>query len=165
MPAAPLALNLSPGPDLISILSRSIAHGRRVGLPSAAGVCTGAFVRVLAASVGLSAILATSATAFTVVKYVGAAYLIYRGIKSLRSAGSTFGSARDTEQHVSLWRAFRKGVLIDVLNPKVSLMRRGGTPMALSRAFWLIPMGDRLVAHALHFASASREDRPVPGLD
>lgn len=119
--SAALALNLSPSPDLIYILSRSIAHGRRVGLASAAGVCTGAFVHVLAASVGLSAILATSATAFTVVKYVGAAYLIYLGVKSLRSAGSTFGSARDTEQDVSLWRAFRQGVLIDVLNPKVAV--------------------------------------------
>lgn len=119
--SAALALNLSPGPDLIYILSRSIAHGRRVGLASAAGVWTGAFVHVLAASIGLSAILATSATAFAVVKYVGAAYLIYLGVKSLRSAGATFSSARDTETDVSLWRAFRQGVLIDVLNPKVAV--------------------------------------------
>jgi RhtB (resistance to homoserine/threonine) family protein len=119
--SAALALNLSPGPDLIYILSRSIAHGRRVGLASVAGVCTGAFVHVLAASIGLSAILATSATAFTLVKYVGAAYLIYMGVKSLRSAGAEFSSAKDTETDVSLWRAFRQGVLIDVLNPKVAV--------------------------------------------
>ncbi|MEZ5636853.1 MAG: LysE family translocator [Burkholderiaceae bacterium] len=119
--SAALALNLSPGPDLIYILSRSIAHGRRVGLASAAGVCTGAFVHVLAASIGLSAILSTSATAFTVVKYLGAAYLIYLGIQSLRSAGATFNVAKDSETDVSLWKAFRQGVLIDVLNPKVAV--------------------------------------------
>lgn len=119
--SAALALNVSPGPDLIYILSRSVAHGRRVGLASAAGVCTGAFVHVLAASVGLSAILATSATAFTVVKYLGAAYLIYLGIKSLRSAGASFASNSETESSVSLWQAFRQGVLIDVLNPKVAI--------------------------------------------
>jgi RhtB (resistance to homoserine/threonine) family protein len=119
--SAALALNLSPGPDLIYILSRSIAHGRRVGLASVAGVCTGAFVHVVAASIGLSAVLATSATAFTIVKYVGAAYLIYLGVKSLRSAGATFVSANGTELDRSLWRAFRQGVLIDVLNPKVAV--------------------------------------------
>jgi RhtB (resistance to homoserine/threonine) family protein len=119
--SAALALNLSPGPDLIYVLSRSIAHGRRVGLASAAGVWTGAFVHVLAASIGLSAILATSATAFAIVKYVGAAYLVYLGVKSLRSAGATFSLARDNETKVSLWKAFRQGVLIDVLNPKVAV--------------------------------------------
>lgn len=119
--SAALALNVSPGPDLIYILSRSVAHGRRVGLASAAGVCTGAFVHVLAVSLGLSAILATSATAFTVVKYVGAAYLIYLGIKSLRSAGATFTASTEAPKSISLWQAFRQGVLIDVLNPKVAI--------------------------------------------
>jgi RhtB (resistance to homoserine/threonine) family protein len=119
--SAAVALNLSPGPDLIYVLSRTIAHGRRVGLASAAEVWIGAFVHVLAASVGLSAILATSATAFAVVKYVGAAYLIYLGVKSLRAAGATFNLAKDTEADISLWRAFRQGVLIDVLNPKVAV--------------------------------------------
>lgn len=119
--SAALALNLSPGPDLIYILSRSIADGRRVGLASAAGVCTGAFVHVLAASLGLSAILATSATAFAAVKYVGAAYLVYLGIQSLRSAGATWRSAGSPGKDVSPWAAFRQGVLIDVLNPKVAV--------------------------------------------
>lgn len=119
--SAAVALNVSPGPDLIYILSRSVAHGRKVGLASAAGVCTGAFVHVLAVSVGLSAVLATSATAFTIVKYLGAAYLIYLGIKSLRSAGASFGSTAEARSSVSAWQAFRQGVLIDVLNPKVAI--------------------------------------------
>jgi threonine/homoserine/homoserine lactone efflux protein len=77
------------------------------------------FVHVLAASSGLSAILATSATAFAVVKYIGAAYLVYLGVKSLRFAGATFSMVRGTEMDVSLWKAFRHGVLIDVLSPRV----------------------------------------------
>ena len=152
--SAALALNLSPGPDLIYILSRSIAHGSRVGLASSAGVCTGAFVHVLAASVGLSAILTTSATAFTLVKYVGAVYLIYLGFKSLRSAGAIFGSTRDTETNVSLWRAFRQGVLIDVLNPKVAVFFIAFLPQFVrtghgSEALQLVMLGTLVICVAI----------------
>ena len=152
--SAALALNLSPGPDLIYILSRSIAHGRRVGLASAAGVCTGTFVHVLAASIGLSAILATSTTAFTVVKYVGAAYLIYLGVKSLRSAGATFSSAKHTETDVSLWRAFRQGVLIDVLNPKVAVFFMAFLPQFVrpghgSESLQLVMLGTLVICVAI----------------
>jgi RhtB (resistance to homoserine/threonine) family protein len=152
--SAALALNLSPGPDLIYILSRSIAHGRRVGLASAAGVCTGAFVHVLAAAVGLSAILATSATAFTVVKYIGAAYLIYLGIKSLSSAGATFNSVKDNETNVSLWKAFRQGVLIDVLNPKVAVFFMAFLPQFVrpdhgSQTLQLVVLGTLVICVAI----------------
>lgn len=152
--SAALALNLSPGPDLIYILSRTIAHGRRVGLASTAGVCTGAFVHVLAASIGLSAILATSETAFMVVKYVGAAYLIYLGVKSLRSVGATFNSARDTETGVSLWRAFRQGVLIDVLNPKVAMFFMAFLPQFVrpghgSESIQLVMLGTLVIGVAI----------------
>lgn len=119
---AALALNISPGPDLIYILSRTIAQGTKVGLASAAGVCSGAFVHVLAAAFGLSAILTTSAFAFTVVKYAGAAYLIYLGFQALRSRGTSIDLSLGKEaSSVSPWRAFRQGVLIDVLNPKVAV--------------------------------------------
>jgi RhtB (resistance to homoserine/threonine) family protein len=118
---AAVALNISPGPDLLYILSRTVAQGRRVGLASAAGVCTGAFVHVVAAALGLSAILATSAGAFNLVKYVGAAYLIYLGLKALRSAGTSFTPHAAPVPRVSAALAFRQGVLIDVLNPKVAI--------------------------------------------
>jgi threonine/homoserine/homoserine lactone efflux protein len=92
---AALALNLSPGPDLMYVLSRTVAQGTRVGLASAAGVSTGALVHVAAASVGLSALLATSAAAFSVVKYVGAAYLVYLGVQALRSKGSALQTSSE----------------------------------------------------------------------
>jgi RhtB (resistance to homoserine/threonine) family protein len=118
---AALALNLSPGPDLMYVLSRTVAQGTRVGLASAAGVSTGALVHVAAASVGLSALLATSAAAFSVVKYVGAAYLVYLGVQALRSKGSALQPSERKIAVVKPWQAFRQGVLVDVLNPKVAI--------------------------------------------
>ncbi|RKZ71217.1 MAG: LysE family translocator [Gammaproteobacteria bacterium] len=119
--SAALALNISPGPDLIYILSRTIAQGSKVGLASAAGVCTGAFVHVLAVAFGLSAILMTSAIAFTVVKYLGAAYLVYLGIQALCSRGTTFERPSAKVAKVTTFQAYRQGVLVDVLNPKVAI--------------------------------------------
>lgn len=117
-----VALNLSPGPDLVYILSRTIAQGRRVGLASTAGVCSGAVVHVLAAACGLSAILAASATAFSAVKYIGAAYLVYLGVQALRSPGASldFAAAGETAA-VTPWQAYRQGVLVDLLNPKAAI--------------------------------------------
>ena len=80
---ASLLLCLSPGPDMIYLLSRCVAQGRRAGVVAALGINTGGWVHLIAAVTGLSAILATSATAFTVVKWVGAAYLVYLGVRIL----------------------------------------------------------------------------------
>ncbi len=119
--SAALALNLAPGPDLMYVLSRTVAQGTRVGLASAAGVSTGALVHVAAASLGLSAILATSALAFAVVKYVGACYLLYLGIQALRSPGTQFIGHEGRNKTVHPWQAFRQGIFVDVLNPKVAI--------------------------------------------
>lgn len=119
--SAALALNLAPGPDLIYILSRTIAQGRSIGIASSLGVCSGALVHVIAAALGLSAILAASATAFSVVKYVGAAYLLYLGIQSFRSAGASLDVEKSDAPAVSPWQAFRQGMLVDILNPKVAI--------------------------------------------
>src|SRR5215475_7578890 len=81
--AAAVALLVVPGPAVIFIVTRSVTHGRTGGLVSVLGVHTGSVVHVAAAALGVSALLATSATAFSVVKYVGAAYLIYLGVKTL----------------------------------------------------------------------------------
>lgn len=119
---AAVVLNVSPGPDLIYILSRTIAQGTKVGLASAAGVCSGAVVHVLAAAFGLSALLAASAAAFAVVKYVGAGYLLYLGVQALRSSGSTFDlTTAQAAPTVTPWLAYRQGVLVDVLNPKAAI--------------------------------------------
>lgn len=118
--SAALALNLAPGPDLMYVLSRTVAQGTRVGLASAAGVSTGALVHVAAASLGVSAILATSALAFALVKYVGAVYLLFLGVQALRSKGTRFDHLNDSGSG-SPWQAYRQGVLVDVLNPKVAI--------------------------------------------
>lgn len=119
--SAAIAINISPGPDLIYILSKTIAQGRKIGIASSLGVCSGALVHVFAAAFGLSAILATSAIAFSAVKYVGAAYLIYLGIQALRSKGSTFDMPVKNEVKITAWKAFRQGALADILNPKVAI--------------------------------------------
>lgn len=123
---ASLALCVMPGPDFAYILGRALAQGRRAGLISALGISAGASGHVMAAALGLSAFLAASAEAFMVLKYVGAAYLIYLGVQSFREAGRdrSKGSAgaAGTETPVRRdRRLFLQGVLTDLLNPKVAL--------------------------------------------
>jgi RhtB (resistance to homoserine/threonine) family protein len=119
--SAALAINVSPGPDLLYILSKTIAGGRKVGVASSLGVCAGAMVHVFAAALGLSAILATSAMAFSVVKYAGAAYLIYLGIRAFRSKGAIFDGIDVQKEKTTPWQAFKQGALVDILNPKVAI--------------------------------------------
>lgn len=118
---AALALNISPGPDLIYVISRTIAQGTKVGLASAAGLWTGAFIHVIAVAFGLSTILMTSAKTFTAIKYVGAAYLAYLGVQALRSKGLNFAPPSSKEPNVTIAQAYRQGILVDVLNPKVAI--------------------------------------------
>lgn len=158
--SAALALNLSPGPDLFFVLSRTLAGGRRVGLASACGVCSGAVVHVAAAALGISAILATSALAFAVVKYVGAAYLLYLGIQILRSAGSA--SLLDVKggPKTSAWQAYRQGVLVDILNPKVAIFFMAFLPQFVrpdhgSIAVQLLLLGVLVVMVAIVVESAA----------
>ncbi|NOY44675.1 MAG: LysE family translocator [Deltaproteobacteria bacterium] len=122
--SAALAINVSPGPDLIYILSNTLAGGRKVGIASSLGVCSGALVHVLAAALGLSTILVTSALAFRVVQYVGAAYLVYLGVRALASKGTSIDMAERSKRggrKMTPRQAFRQGVLVDVLNPKVAI--------------------------------------------
>jgi threonine/homoserine/homoserine lactone efflux protein len=117
-----LILNVTPGPDTLYILGRSIAQGRRAGLLSALGISSGILVHTVAAGVGLSALLASSATAFTVVRYAGAVYLAYLGLRLILSPGGV--GAADDQAPVSdgsSWAAYRQGVVTNVLNPKVAL--------------------------------------------
>ncbi|HZR40745.1 MAG TPA: LysE family translocator [Ktedonobacteraceae bacterium] len=116
---AGLGLVLIPGPNIIYIVTRSVDQGRRAGLVSALGVEVATLVHVTAAAFGLSALLLSSALAFSVVKYVGAAYLIYLGIRTLLT--------RDQHQETvvvepkSLSHIFFQGVLVNLLNPKTAL--------------------------------------------
>ena len=119
-----LVLNATPGVDLVFTVSRTLQHGVRTGLAGAAGISAGCVVHALAAAFGLAALLAVSATAFTVLKGLGAAYLVWLAVGMLRSALAT-PAARTAdvvaEAPVPHWRVFRQGLLTNVLNPKVAL--------------------------------------------
>ena len=120
---AALAINISPGPDLLYILTRTIAQGRKIGIACAAGLWTGAMVHVSAAALGLSAILAASAAAFNTVKFAGAAYLIYLGIQAFRGNGVNGfpETLQENGGQAGAFKAFRQGAMVDLLNPKVAV--------------------------------------------
>ena len=118
--AAGLLLNITPGADLALIGARSAAQGFRSGAAAALGVGAGCFVHVAAAALGLSALIASSAAAFTVLRWVGAAYLVWLGIGLLRGSGAA--SATDAADPRVTWRrSFVQGFLTNALNPKVAL--------------------------------------------
>ncbi|WP_374522246.1 LysE family translocator [Hydrogenophaga sp.] len=118
--AAGWLLNLTPGPDVLCIVNHALRGGVRPGVAAALGIVSGCFVHVVAAAVGVSALLATSATAFTVLKWVGAAYLVFMGVRLLRSRPSPLAVAPALAVP-SLWRVYQRGFLTNVLNPKVAL--------------------------------------------
>ena len=116
---ASLALLIVPGPSVLYIVTRSMDQGRSAGLVSVLGIHTGTIVHVAAAALGLSAILASSAVSYQVVKYAGAAYLIWLGVKALRERHQEASEVRDRER--SLGRIYAQGVVVNVLNPKTAL--------------------------------------------
>lgn len=118
---AALAINLSPGPDLFYIVGQTLSGGKRVGLASVAGVCSGALAHVVAVALGLSVLVATSELAFNAIRYLGAGYLAYLAVKSFRSAATAPPRATGRSGPPGSWQAFRQGFLVDVLNPKVAL--------------------------------------------
>lgn len=129
--AASIVLVLVPGPDMIYMLSRCIAQGRKAGFMAAIGFNLGGYFHLAAAVLGLSAVLATSATAFTVVKWIGAGYLIYLGVSILLSKSGPIeiegqGGVRGVK--TILWQAF----LSDILNPKVALFFLAFLPQFVS---------------------------------
>lgn len=119
--AAALVLLVIPGPAVMYIVTRSATQGRRAGLVSVAGIHLGTVVHIAAAMVGLSAILAASATAFVVVKTVGAAYLIWLGLQSIRAYRQVDVAATAPVTPRSLRRVFVDGVVLNVLNPKTAI--------------------------------------------
>lgn len=116
---ASFVLAVTPGPGIFYIVARSVAQGRRSGLASVAGVAAGNFGNAVAASLGLAALFAASSLAFEIVKYAGASYLIYLGVKALRSKSST--AALAPLKVVSLWPIFRDGFVVALLNPKTAI--------------------------------------------
>ena len=123
--ASGLLLNITPGPDTAYIVGRSVQLGWRGGAAAAIGICCGCLVHVFACAAGLSALLATSSAAFTLVKWVGAAYLCFIGIRTLLSRSTSTHVSNDQtpirEGATPLGQVFWQGVLTNVLNPKVAL--------------------------------------------
>jgi len=115
-----ILLNLTPGPDTVYILGRSIAQGREAGIASAFGISVGSIFHTCAAALGLSAILATSAWAFAAVKLIGGVYLIFLGVRMLIERGSKLHLPEHFRRSTSA-AAFRQGILTNILNPKVAL--------------------------------------------
>ena len=118
--AAGVLLNLTPGPDTVYILGRSIAQGREAGIASALGISLGSIFHTCAAALGLSAILATSALAFGTIKLLGGAYLIFLGVKMILDRRKQLSLPSNFRRRTTL-AAFRQGILTNILNPKVAL--------------------------------------------
>jgi threonine/homoserine/homoserine lactone efflux protein len=127
--AAAVVLAITPGPGIFYVLGRTLSGGRREGILSSLGTFLGGLVHVFAAAVGLSAVLAASAVAFSVVKYAGAAYLVWLGIQMIRSRNQAFdlSAGRVPATHI-----FRQGVLTEMLNPKTALFFLSFLPQFVS---------------------------------
>ena len=117
--AAALTLLVIPGPAVLYIVAQSVAHGRRAGIVSMFGIQAGGLVHVAAATIGLSSLLVSSATAFTVVKYAGAAYLVFLGLQRLLAREDDDAPESATARQLS--RLFYRGAVVNVLNPKTAL--------------------------------------------
>lgn len=136
--AAALALVLTPGPAVLYVVTRSVDQGRRAGLVSVLGIEFGNLFHVIAAAFGVSAILMTSALAFDLVKYLGAAYLIYLGVRKLLTPVKPHEIAVVRERN--LRRVFSQGVIVAVLNPKTALFFLAFLPQFVDRSLGQVPV-------------------------
>ncbi|RNB92276.1 LysE family translocator [Brevibacillus fluminis] len=125
-------LLIIPGPAVLYIMARSMDQGKKAGLVSVLGVALGGSVHVLAGAIGVSAILMTSATAFSIVKYLGAAYLIYLGCKTLFSTSKSTASEMPKAHRKKLGKIFYESALVEIMNPKTALFFLAFFPQFIS---------------------------------
>jgi threonine/homoserine/homoserine lactone efflux protein len=118
---AVVVLVIIPGPDMAYMLARTIAQGRTAGFLAAAGINAGGYVHVFASIIGLTAILAASSVAFTVMKWIGALYLMWIGLRALTTKATALDIGSGTPKHLPKRQIFWQGFLSDVLNPKVAV--------------------------------------------
>jgi threonine/homoserine/homoserine lactone efflux protein len=160
---AALALNLAPGPDMLYVIGRSVGQGRKAGIVSSLGVFVGCWVHILAAAFGIAALLRSSPVAFNVVRYAGAAYLIYLGIKMLAQKTDLTSQQLKTE---SLGAIFRQGAITNMLNPKVAIFflaflpqfidaRRGSVALQIVLLGLIFNIGGTLVNLAVAYAGGT----------
>jgi threonine/homoserine/homoserine lactone efflux protein len=129
---AAILLTLAPGPDILFVIAQSISQNSKAGIATACGLCTGLLVHITAAVLGVSAVIYASATAFAVVKYAGAAYLLYLAWQAFRDKSSEIGLTG--KPHASYGALYRRGILMNVLNPKVSLFFIALLPQFVDRS-------------------------------
>ncbi|RJL23067.1 LysE family translocator [Bailinhaonella thermotolerans] len=144
---------MAPGPDLAIVMRQSVVAGRRAGMVTALGIGLGIFAWVLAAVLGVAALLAASALAFTIVKIVGAVYLVYLGVRALRSAARRAPAGQDGQppRAVSAWAGFRQGLLTNLLNPKAAAFFIALVPQFLPGD---AALGDTLLLSGVAMATA-----------
>ena len=136
--AASVALTLLPGPDILFVLTQSISQGKKAGMAIATGLCTGLLFHTTAAALGVSAILYSSAVAFSILKYAGAIYLLYLAYKAVREEGSLASMGSIKESNVTL--LYRRGIFMNILNPKVSLFFLAFLPQFVNTGSGSIPL-------------------------
>jgi threonine/homoserine/homoserine lactone efflux protein len=174
---ASAVLAITPGPGVFYIVARSLLQGRRHGMASVAGVALGNFGNAVGAALGLAALFAVSSLAFTVVKYLGAAYLIYMGIQALRAPAQGMGTDGLAPRPQGIGRIFRDGFLVALLNPKTAIffaafLPQFMTPQAPSHAAQSVALGALFVlvaalsdtAYALAAGSVAPALQRVGGL-
>ncbi|MGF1457411.1 MAG: LysE family translocator [Leptolyngbyaceae cyanobacterium] len=130
--SAAIALAITPGPGILYVLARSLKGGRRAGIASSFGTAIGGMFHVLAAALGVSLLLAASAIAFNLVKYLGAGYLVYLGLKTILSREPHWGVEGMTQ--VGVRQAFWQGITVEVLNPKTALFFLAFIPQFINPA-------------------------------
>ncbi|MCM0148797.1 LysE family translocator [Photobacterium galatheae] len=161
-----LLLNMIPGPDSLLIAGRAAMQGFKAGSAAALGIGTGTLIHITAAALGLSAVLATSATAFTLVKVLGGAYLIYMAISMLRSSGDAGEAEVLQKPKASLKRIYIQGLVTNLFNPKIAVFFLAFMPQFISassdnKALAFIVLGlifnfnGMLWCHFIAWASAS----------
>jgi threonine/homoserine/homoserine lactone efflux protein len=166
--AASLVLAVTPGPGVIYIVTRTLAQGRIAGASSVAGVACGNMLNAVGAAVGLAALFALSSLAFTVVKFAGAAYLVWLGLKMLRGGGSADNgqapadTAPVASKAVLAGRVFRDGVLVALLNPKTTIFFAAFLPQFMRTDAPALPQA--IVLGAIFVAVAAASDLVYVGL-
>jgi threonine/homoserine/homoserine lactone efflux protein len=115
-------LTLMPGPDILFVIAQSISQNKKAGIATALGLCTGLLVHISAATLGISAIIYQSAIVFAIVKYAGAIYLLFLAFQSFREKDTDLNGTNDNKRLSSYKSLYKKGILMNILNPKVSLL-------------------------------------------
>ena len=160
---AAFMLNIAPGPDMLYVIGRSVGQGRRAGIVSSLGVFVGCWVHILAAAFGIAALLRSSPAAFNVVRYAGAAYLIYLGIRMVAKKSDLSSQQLEPERLPSI---FRQGAITNVLNPKVAIFflaflpqfidaRRGSVVLQILLLGLIFNVGGTLVNLAVAYAGGT----------